>query len=357
MWGCSTDVELNAPYKPFTIVFGVLDPGLDTQYVRINKTWLGEGNNLDYAVIRDSSEYDYDEFVATIGKYNNGNLQEEWILDSITRYDKDTDGIFFGPAYSAYYFVPENGLDQSEDVEYRLNIDFDSKDPVSAVSNVVDFPTNNSNILQPPPGVSSYTLNLANVTELGTHYNNFVFKWNSSPNSGRYEVSLNFHYTENLWADDLHTDLISSTDKVINWSIGSVTSPTDGVAQLTKEVNWEAFYQMLSNRLEADSKITRKAGIWNAEEQTLGVFDLILTIGNDELSTFLEVNEPVTGIIQERPEYTNIVNGLGLFASRGQQIVRDLGISNNSIAELVEGDKTFQLNFCSGNPFSDYACD
>ena len=53
---CTTDVDLNAPYSPFTVVFGLLDPGQDTQYVKINKTWLGAGNNFDYALIRDSSE-------------------------------------------------------------------------------------------------------------------------------------------------------------------------------------------------------------------------------------------------------------------------------------------------------------
>ena len=30
----------------------------------------------------------------------------------------------------------------------------------------------------------------------------------------------------------------------------------------------------------------------------------------------MEVNEPSSSIIQERPEYTNIVNGIGLFSCR-----------------------------------------
>jgi hypothetical protein len=40
--GCSTDVDLNAPYKSTTIVYGLLDPIADTQWVKINKTFIGD---------------------------------------------------------------------------------------------------------------------------------------------------------------------------------------------------------------------------------------------------------------------------------------------------------------------------
>jgi hypothetical protein len=64
--GCETDVDLNAPYDSTTIVYGLLDPVQDTQWIKINKTFLGEGNNLDYALIRDSSEYKFNEFNAIV---------------------------------------------------------------------------------------------------------------------------------------------------------------------------------------------------------------------------------------------------------------------------------------------------
>lgn len=355
-WGCSTDVEINAPYKPYTVVFGLLDPGLDTQFVKINKTWLGEGNNFDFATIRDSSEYNFDEFVATVGKYNGDNLVQEWELDTITKADKSTDGIFFGPEYTAYFFVPEDGLDQSEDIEYRLFIDFDDKEDVRGTSNVVDYPENNSNVSQPPPGVDNFSVNLATVVGDNTVYGSSTFKWNSSPNSGRYEVSLDFHYIERVWEDVGHTTLVSETPKTLNWFVGSVTAPTSGISALQKEVAWEAFYRMLENRLEEDPLVSREIGWWNADSQRLEVFDMVLSIANDQLSIYMDVNEPVTGIIQERPEYTNIINGLGLFASRGQQRVTALKVTNGSIQEMVEGQFTLYLNFCSGNPFDDYSC-
>ena len=56
-WGCSTEVDLNAPYEERTLAFCLLDPAADEQWVRVNRTWLGEGNNLLFAQEADSSEY------------------------------------------------------------------------------------------------------------------------------------------------------------------------------------------------------------------------------------------------------------------------------------------------------------
>jgi hypothetical protein len=46
-----------------------------------------------------------------------------------------------------------------------------------------------------------------------------------------------------------------------------------------------------------------------------------------------------------------------LWASRTNQRVDGLGYSLNTIRELVEGDITADLYFCSPSPFSDYGCD
>ena len=41
-----------------------------------------------------------------------------------------------------------------------------------------------------------------------------------------------------------------------------------------------------------------------------------MTVGTTDLETYINVNQPITGIVQERPSFTNINNGLGLFSSR-----------------------------------------
>ena len=57
LYSCSTDVDLYADYKDITVVYGLLDSGKDTNYIKINKAFLGPGNALDIALIDDSCNY------------------------------------------------------------------------------------------------------------------------------------------------------------------------------------------------------------------------------------------------------------------------------------------------------------
>jgi hypothetical protein len=44
---CEENFDVNAPYKDITIVFGLLDPGEDTVFLKINKAFLGDGNVME----------------------------------------------------------------------------------------------------------------------------------------------------------------------------------------------------------------------------------------------------------------------------------------------------------------------
>jgi hypothetical protein len=63
---CSTEVDLTADYQSIPVVYGLLEVEADTQWVKINRTWLGEGNQLDAAQVRDSSEFAAGALVASI---------------------------------------------------------------------------------------------------------------------------------------------------------------------------------------------------------------------------------------------------------------------------------------------------
>ena len=54
MTACENEVELNAPYKELGVIYGLINAEDDTLSVRIQKTFLGEGNANDMAQITDS---------------------------------------------------------------------------------------------------------------------------------------------------------------------------------------------------------------------------------------------------------------------------------------------------------------
>ena len=351
--GCSTDVDLNAPYLRTPVVFGLLDAAADTQWVRINRTWLGPGNQFDAAAIADSSEYAPEELQVRVIERVGRIVTNTFYLSDTTRSDKQDDGVFYAPEHQAWYFVPENGLNPA--AEYDLEVDVADGTEVRATTDMIASVA--GNITQPPPGVIGYKMGFANIGPASVTYPDQTFKWSTTPGASRYEVTLILHVIEREWADAAHTVLVEERTRDIEWFIGAVdAASTAGGQVLMKEINGERFFTTLASRLEANPLITRQLGVWNATTGNVEAIDFILTIANEPLATYLDVNAPVTGVIQERPSYTNVVGGLGLWASRARQGVYGIGYTTDTIEHLVEGDATAGLNFCSPNPTSPYPC-
>jgi len=368
--GCTTDVELNAPYEERSLAFCLLDPAATEQWVRVNRTWLGEGNNLEIAMVADSSEYAEGEVSISVEQCNPDDIAFETPLltfsasDTLLQ-DKDDNGIFYGPEYRAYHFETPDGLEvyvgNSEDLyTYRMTVSFaDGRAPLTAVTTLIG--SSLGNISNPPAGIPGFNLNFASGTAGQVTYPNVNFKWSSTPGAKRYEASIVVHFTERIWADAAHTELVSETEREVRWDLGEEKADdAEGGEEIKLPINGEAFYQFLASRLDADPLITRELGEWNNNIDRVRAFDFVLSIANQELDTYLAVNAPVTGIIQERPIYTNIAGGLGLLASRTQQSVNGLGISKPSVQELVEGEHTATLQFClppeTEGDVAEYAC-
>jgi hypothetical protein len=350
--GCSTEVDLNAPYERTPIVFGLLETAVDTQWVRINRTWLGDGNQFDAALIADSSEYVPADINARAHEMNGDEVLQTFVLRDTVLGEKEP-GLFYGPDHQAWYFVPEGGLNAAS--EYQIEVDIADGDRAVATTNLIASVT--GNITQPPAGVATFKYGFANIGPSFTTYPDLTFKWASTAGASRYDVSMDIHVTEKVWADDAHTELLETRNRVLTWAIGSVdTNDDDGGEVLSKVVNGEQFFSFLANRLEENSRITRELGEWDEEDQIARALDFKLSIANDALRTYLDVNDPVTGVIQERPEYTNITGGLGLWASRDRQSVNGIGYTTDTMEELLNNPLTAGLNFCTPNPFSEFSC-
>jgi hypothetical protein len=349
---CDTNVDLTAPYASTTVVFGLLDPQADTQFVKITKTFLGDGNLNDYAMIRDSSEYKWEEFSSLrVEEYATGNPNPVAThdLQPITIHNKDVNGVFYGPEQTVYYFpTPAGGLNTSR--KYKLVADFTSRPDIFAWTNVI--PAADVFFQSPQTNLG---MSLSWLVNGAISYRNEVsIRWTPIDNAEIYDLTLRFYYTEKLYSDDALTQLISSTEKFIDWKIGTFNADNidinSGYYNLT--FNAEPFFSFLGNNLIADTRIRREAGRYY--DGKTRAFELRMGLANDELKTWINVNNPVTGIIQERPSYTNIVGGLGLFASRASAYVLSIplesGNGTTNINGLQNGLYTADLNFCDPNP-------
>jgi hypothetical protein len=71
--------------------------------------------------------------------------------------------------------------------------------------------------------------------------------------------------------------------------------------------------------------------------------DLVMTVGTENLNTYIKVNEPITGITQQRPQFTNINNGIGIFSSRYTYTQKNIGLTDDTRNYLIdELDRSFQ---------------
>lgn len=364
MWSCSTKVDLNAPYKSTTVLYGLLDPSADTQWVKINKTFLGEGNALDFAKVRDSSEYRWEEFdsiyvdaVDELGRtLRNGagvalyhvKLQEKEVSN------KEIAGVFYAPEQTVYFFPTPTPLNSN--YYYKITVDFKSRPDVEGMTNVV---ASEDLLFQTPSANSTGTILMASVNGNSVIYkDDALIKWTHINNVASYDVTLYFHYSDIM----LNGDIVSHT---IAYNIGKPSidnlSPGNSVKL---NFSGEAFFAYLGNVIKQDPNVLkRQIGFFDGTKTRC--FDLSIAAANDELQTFISVNSPATGIIQERPVYSNVSNAIGVFASRATSKLQDIvlvgeGINGvlqtGNLEALVNGVYTSQLNFCDPNPFGSYPC-
>jgi len=344
---CSTDINLNAPYKAVPIVFGFIDQSADTQYIKINKSFAGDGNNTTYAGINDSLLFT--NLSAQVKEIVNGNtvntypLQAKWVANI-------EEGIFYGDSQKVYYFVP-NGINTN--ATYRLEgsanegtIEFEgSTKPVGNLAFTTLF-RNNITPIVPVTNNSNSGIKFATANSSSNNqYLNVTATWLSVPNGKRYEFELHFFYFE-------HSTNEGVVRKMINWKFGSqTTSNTNGGSSMSQEIRGDAFYQMLQSRLANNPNEA------NIIKRVPDRFEFVVTVVDEDMNTFIEVNRPSLGIVTERPSFTNIEGGLGIFAARYTENYNQGGLGQKlmlnkvSLEELITGQYTSGLKFCSEEPY------
>lgn len=318
---CSTELDINAPYEEYTIVFGTIDQSVDTQWIKINKSFLGDGSAFDYAQIRDSNEYSDDDLIVEVQQWNENGQQVATFPLQSKEVNNVEPGVFYYPDQTVYYFVQP---DVDEDSDYRIVGTAKGKEFSSETVVVNDF-----TVTRPNPIAGK--INLA--SSLG-NYNEYGVEWNSAINGKRYEVFYVFKWNE---VTSSGSELKTLTRHIVTRK----SSGTNGGEDLEGIIGGEDFYKYIENNVAEDPDVIRR--------EFVGM-DFLFEAADDILNTYMELNEPVTGVVQDRPAFTNVNNGLGIFASRYNKIIPDKKLNIPSLIELSSGQYTGPLLFCSPDP-------
>lgn len=320
---CNPELDIMAPYEENTVVYALLDADSTTQYVRINKAFLGPGNALEYAQVPDSSEYSSTQLEASIEEVVNGTVVNTYPLhDTTWAHDP---GVFAGPTHKLYYF---NGT-LNDDAIYRLQATAKGEEVWAQTPIVAPISPTGAIVSQP-----------LRMVAIGGTYVSQVIRWSSSRNGKRYDVSYRFR-----WDDVTGTDTVSRS---FTRSLGSlVANGLDGGEQLSVQMNGESFFQAIADRAGDNPSVERRI--------FRGV-DILWAVAGPDLHNYLQLNSPISGLVEERPSYTNINPGYGLFSTRRFLVLPVNGLNAQTAPELVEGPYTAALNFCIPGSVN-FSCD
>lgn len=329
---CSTEFDVNADWEDITVVYALLDQNDDTHFIKINKAFLGPSNAYDMAAISDSLYYD--SLVVELEEWSGTSfLKPIPCIKSVNEYQKE-DGIFANDVNILYktseVLNPEN--------EYRLKVF------VPKYNKEVESSTKLIHGLA-VRGNFSYDLREVNIAS------DDLVEVVSAANARMYDLILRFHYYET-------TDELNFTHDSIDYVLPrKITKDTEGGEIMEFVVNGGSLRRYIASHLEQNPAIKRVARSRkyqgqdspNAMDYSKGALDFIFTMGGDDLYTYIQVNQPSQGIVQEKPAFTNINNGVGLFSCRNSHTIPGKELSDPSLDSLALSVETRDLNFRDSN--------
>lgn len=303
--GCSTDIEVIAPERDLTVIYGLLEANNTRHYIRINRAFSGEDSASVMAATPGINEYSSDELSARIieldeNKTPTGN---EWPLMETYVYEK-ADGAFFSDSNKVYFFDAQLNASRLYKIECIVTLKDQEPKTVSATTGLISPQGGTTSVILTSPKVTqSGDRNPDEVTLVSNKYaQEFKVVWSRANNGFRYTTFARFYYR------DIYPDGRILLDSV-QLPIGSKEFENDADIQFF--INAEEWYRTIGDNV-SDHDTSNKEFVRVASD-TLQFF---VQIADDELNTYIRINQPVTGVLQDRPEYTNVDNGIGIFASR-----------------------------------------
>ena len=305
---CKNDFKVNEDWSDISVVYGLISSKDTVHYIRLSKAFLGEQDAYQMAQVSDSLYYKnaivYIEEDGTSNKIyfsKDSTIQKD---SGIFAYDKNI------------YYKAISPLSTNPSAKYKLNIFTNGKTITSETSLLQSF-----SIESLPLSVALYKSNLG-----------LTVKWASQPNARIFETNVRFYYYEITSTD--------TTKKYIDIKLATQTTLSIlGNENMETLLTGGTFLTTVGNKVPNNTNILKRVVAQASIEVTISV-------GSNDLYTYMLVNQPSTGIVSERPVFSNISNGLGLFTSKYETILPTKPpVGDKTIDSLAHGQFTKNLKF------------
>lgn len=307
---CDNTLDINAPWKDITVTYGLLNRADSVHYIKIGKAFLGEENAYMLAQEFDSLYYG-DNIEVTLKEMATGTIYTmERVLDN-----SKPEGIFASPAQIIY----KKAFTVNPNSRYELRIvKGDDQEQVFAQTVIVD-----DFVIDNPKQNSKVALTSPTFP--------YKVQFKSAKDGTLYQMTIRINYMElNKF------NPADSTLKYVDWVFQERTSRNDlGGENMSYDLVYPGMYTLMASKIPVDENVTRH----------FRGLDFYFSVAGEEFQTYMEVNKPSNSIVQERPLYTNVENGLGLFSTRYNKNLYDIEVTDFTIDSIACGQYTRGLNF------------
>jgi hypothetical protein len=324
---CDNELNVAADWKEVPVIYGLLDPAAPVTYIRINRAYLNEdGDALQYASESDSIQFE--ELTVKLVEHKNGVEMNSILLEKVNGdtigLAKDS-GIFSNTPNILYRtFQKINGTDLFNTYRYDLVVvnEKSNKIYLSSAETVGSLFLVTPRLQRENPSIY-----------ISDENERFIYiNFQEGFNAAMYDLVIRFRYSE-FEIDNPTSFRLDSLDWVV--FSGKETRGRDGRGQQIITVKGANFYEFLRSQIPIDESLKRVA------------LDMDFTFygAGEDLYTYVQVNKPSIGIVQKKPEFTNIENGLGIFSSRHINRFNNVSITRDMKSRLAISPITESLNF------------
>lgn len=303
---CENEVELSGEFDEVPVIFGLLDISQDTQFVRVSKTFLEEGKSA-IELAKDPRNIYYDSLEITL---KNLSTNELYTFKEIKI--KKEDGLFSNNESKVYYI--DTGIVSSDLYDLKVAT------PTGKIAKAQSRAIGQMSITNPPAfGQSRRPIVFKNEVS----YNQYGFEFELTDGIKSFEARLYFIYFEGL------------EQKEVEVPIGAYTF-LEGETEVRINMDGKHFFESIAKAVPPTNS---NKVVPNQDYLRIEVIAV-----DENYEFYREVNGAIENLSQVRPEYSNVQNGLGLFASKSLTVVRT-SLNTQGRQELQSGPITGDRNF------------
>lgn len=301
---CENDFTVNAEWKDITVVYGLLDPAEDTNWIRVQRAYLG--SDPASASFENPDSLYYDTVAVYLEAYENNNGTAGKLLDSIWLTKDETSKQLEEGTYTTEGFRLYRTLEKiNPDNLYKLVVKKPGTNHPDASSTtlVVGMPDDNTAGTIPEEEFRYVQPNRNSRTFDGR------LEWRAAENASIYEVDVYLRYKEINRSTGVVTHLVQKMDYGI---VDGVQAEVAAGTSIDLNNNPNYLYDKMAVSLPP------------LEANTLRFvkdFVFVVWAGGDDLAKYISLNKPTQGVNSTKPEFPDIENGAGLFSSRTKTVM------------------------------------